>query len=260
MPHAEHNRRVAQNARVILWDVPPALLECGVTAAAADRAADWAPVFELKGASGMEFGRVTTLMMHMYRAEVGKLAIYRTRLDTTTTWGLTVLAVFLSILLGRTDDMAPELPPLLVAILCYFCLIEARRYLTFLQSQRRVRLLEKGFYVEATGLGGARKGWLADVHRSLLENEGVNDEEGDWALRSEAFFDRFRKSYGAMCAFALLTWLAAIVENGDLERRTAHIIWFVCSTAMILVLQLLSYRCAPLPRETGHVSSAKDPR
>jgi len=53
----------------------------------------------------MPIGSAMTFVMHMYRAEVGKLAVYRTRLDAPTSWALTVFSLGLSILFTTSQSV-----------------------------------------------------------------------------------------------------------------------------------------------------------
>jgi len=97
----------------------------------------------------MPIGSAMTFVMHMYRAEVGKLAVYRTRLDGPTSWALTVFSVGLSLLFTTSQSYA--IVPVLIIVLVFFNLLEARRYRVFRTTHYRTRLLERGFYAEALG-------------------------------------------------------------------------------------------------------------
>ena len=82
---------------------------------------------------------------HLYRAEVYRSTIWRTRLDTTTNWAVVTLGVALSITFSSPD--ASPLPLILVGILIiFFLLLEARRYRYFNVFRARARWLERHFY------------------------------------------------------------------------------------------------------------------
>eukprot|EP00466_Bigelowiella_natans_P009183 jgi/Bigna1/88766/estExt_fgenesh1_pg.C_380002 len=136
----------------------------------------------------MPIGSAMTFVMHMYRAEVGKLAVYRTRLDAPTSWALTVFSLGLSILF--TTSQSNAIVPLLVIVLIFFNLLEARRYRVFRTTHYRTRLLERGFYAEVLGFE-YEKGWLKKLHTTLME-------EGFPVTRFEAFCNRAYRSYAVL--------------------------------------------------------------
>ncbi|MCA0871740.1 DUF2270 domain-containing protein [Seohaeicola saemankumensis] len=96
---------------------------------------------ERKTLSAAEIGAVA----HLYRGEVYRSTIWRTRLDTTTNWAVVTLGVALSISFASPD--ASPLPLVLVGILIiFFLMLEARRYRYFNVWRARARWLEKHFY------------------------------------------------------------------------------------------------------------------
>ncbi len=85
-------------------------------------------------------------LAHLYRGEVYRSTIWRTRLDTTTNWAVVTLGVALSITYSSPD--ASPLPLLLVGILIMlFLALEARRYRYFSVWRARSRWLERHFFV-----------------------------------------------------------------------------------------------------------------
>lgn len=84
-------------------------------------------------------------LAHLYRGEVYRSTIWRTRLDTTTNWAVVTLGVALSIVFASPD--ASPLPLILVGILILlFLALEARRYRYFNVWRARSRWLETHFY------------------------------------------------------------------------------------------------------------------
>ncbi len=82
---------------------------------------------------------------HLYRGEVYRSTIWRTRLDNTTNWAVVTLGIALSISFSSTD--ASPLPLLLVGFLTVFFLsIEARRYRYFNVWRARARWMETHLY------------------------------------------------------------------------------------------------------------------
>ena len=81
------------------------------------------------------------VIAHLYRAEVYRSTIWRTRLDTTTNWSVVTLGVALSI--TYSSPRASPLPLVLVGILIiFFLMLEARRYRYFNVWRARCRWME----------------------------------------------------------------------------------------------------------------------
>ena len=84
------------------------------------------------------------VIAHLYRGEVYRSTIWRTRLDTTTNWSVVTLGVALSI--TYSSPAASPLPLVLVGILIiFFLMLEARRYRYFNVWRARCRWLELHF-------------------------------------------------------------------------------------------------------------------
>ncbi len=86
-----------------------------------------------------------TALAHLYRGEVYRSTIWRTRLDTTTNWAVVTLGVALSI--SFSSPGASPLPLVLVGVLILlFLMLEARRYRYFNVWRARARWMETHFY------------------------------------------------------------------------------------------------------------------
>ncbi len=99
---------------------------------------------------------------HLYRGEVYRSTIWRTRLDTTTNWAVVTLGVALSITFASPS--ASSVPLVLVGILILFFLaLEARRYRYFNVWRARARWMEKHLYTPMLEAGGLADddGWRA---------------------------------------------------------------------------------------------------
>src|SRR5271165_7218819 len=84
-------------------------------------------------------------LAHLYRGEVYRSTVWRTRLDNTTNWAVAGLGLALSISFSRSE--ASALPILLIGILIVvFLIFEARRYRYFNVWRARARWLETHFY------------------------------------------------------------------------------------------------------------------
>jgi uncharacterized membrane protein len=95
---------------------------------------------------------------HLYRGEVYRSTIWRSRLDNTTNWAVVTTGIALS-LSYSTADSSP-LPLILVGLLVVvFLMFEARRYRFFNVWRARCRLMETDFYAPLlVGKGTTRDG------------------------------------------------------------------------------------------------------
>jgi uncharacterized membrane protein len=84
-------------------------------------------------------------LAHLYRGEVYRSTVWRTRLDNTTNWAVVMLGIALSLAFASND--ASALPLVLVGILILVFLgFEARRYRYFNVWRARARWIETHFY------------------------------------------------------------------------------------------------------------------
>ena len=118
------------------------------------------------GFSAAEMGALA----HLYRAEVYRSTLWRTRLDNTTNWSVVTLGIALS--LSYSSPEATALPLILVGLLAALFLgLEARRYRYFNVWRARCRLMETDFYapmLRGAG-GGPRDGrWNALLADDLM--------------------------------------------------------------------------------------------
>ncbi|MEZ5448019.1 MAG: DUF2270 domain-containing protein [Thiolinea sp.] len=82
---------------------------------------------------------------HLYRGEIYRSTIWRTRLDNTTNWAIVTTGLALSITFAGKE--ATPLPMILVGLLItVFLFFEARRYRYFNIWRARARFMETEFY------------------------------------------------------------------------------------------------------------------
>ena len=80
-------------------------------------------------------------LAHLYRGEVYRSTIWRTRLDNTTNWAVAALGLAMSASFSHSE--ASALPLVLIGILIIvFLIFEARRYRYFNVWRARARWLE----------------------------------------------------------------------------------------------------------------------
>ena len=114
---------------------------------------------------------------HLYRGEVYRSTVWRTRLDQTTNWAVVTTGLAMS--LTFSGPYASPLPLILVGLLvAVFLLLESRRYRYFSVWRARCRLME------------------IDVYGPMLRGEGVT-LDGKWntLLASDYERPRFHVSY-----------------------------------------------------------------
>ncbi len=85
-----------------------------------------------------------TAMSHFYRGEIGRIMVWRQRLDTTTTWGITTTGTIFTV--AFSFEKVPHLIFFFnLAIVLMMLWIEARRYRFYDAFRARVRMLEAHF-------------------------------------------------------------------------------------------------------------------
>src|SRR6201997_858911 len=108
-------------------------------------------------------------LAHLYRGEVYRSTVWRTRLDSSTNWAVVTTGIALSATYSSAE--ASPLPLVLVGLLVtVFLLFEARRYRYFNVWRARARLLETDFYApmikgEGPSPGSAWTELLANDYR-----------------------------------------------------------------------------------------------
>jgi uncharacterized membrane protein len=162
---------------------------------------------------------VTNSLIHLYRGEMGRMTLYRVRLDTTTNWSIVTIAAISTFGLGN-----PEVPHviflLLLALITFFLNIEARRFQIYEMVHVRVRLLERFFYHEMLGVEADSK-WHAQILGSLANPKSPIN-------RIQAIGWRVRKNYLTIYLLTVALWLLKLsYATGDplAEPNVAQIIY-----------------------------------
>jgi uncharacterized membrane protein len=106
-------------------------------------------------------------LAHLYRGEVYRSTIWRTRLDNTTNWAVATIGIALSVSFSSPD--ASPLPLVLVGFLIVvFLVFEARRYRYFNVWRARARWMETNLF--APMLTGDRAATDPDWRRTLARD------------------------------------------------------------------------------------------
>src|ERR1700730_12792218 len=181
-------------------------------------------------------------MSHFYRGEMGRIMVWRQRLDITTNWAITSSTAIITIAFANR-----EVPHIIfffnLAIVWVMLWIEARRYRFYDAFRARIRMLEAHFLVP-----------MVMENRDLLQGEWKKLVCEDLILpcfkisKLEAVGRRLKRNYVFIFILILVAWItklflhanAAIDSVPSFYRalRVGHIpSWFV---ALIFVSTLVS--------------------
>lgn len=151
-----------------------------------------------------------TGMAHLFRGELSRSDRWRTRLDTTTNWALTTTAAVISF--GFSSRDTPHVV-LLVGIwmVVTFLLIEARRYRYYDLWNRRVRLMEDGY-------------WAPMVRREPVDPDAMRELALELSRPQiqlsllAAVATRMNRAYGPILVVLLLTWFVKVFAHPSQAR------------------------------------------
>lgn len=143
-------------------------------------------------------------MSHFYRGELGRIMIWRQRLDITTNWAITSSTAIITIAFSTR-----EVPHIIfffnLAIVAVLLWIEARRYRFYDAFRARIRMLEAHFLVP-----------MVMENRELLQGEWKKLVCEDLILPSfkitklEAIGRRMKRNYIFIFILILVAWLTKI--------------------------------------------------
>lgn len=144
-------------------------------------------------------------LAHLYRGEVYRSTVWRTRLDSSTNWAVVTTGIALSA--TYSSAAASPLPMVLVGLLVsVFLLFEARRYRYFNVWRARARLLETDFFAPMiTGDGTARNSRWTE----LLA--GDYREPHYHISYSRAIGRRLRRTYGWIFVIQAIAYYGKLV-------------------------------------------------
>ena len=142
-------------------------------------------------------------MSHFHRAEIGRMAGWRDRLDRTSNWAITVVAAMLSVSLSTPNAHHGVLLFAMLLILLLLS-IEARRYRFFDVYRARVRKLERNYFAQIFDpKPDVSPNWLPSLGESLRKPQFL-------VLHRVAFARRLRRNYLHMYLILLLAWVLKI--------------------------------------------------
>jgi len=148
-------------------------------------------------------------MSHFYRGELGRIMIWRQRLDVTTSWAITLSSAVFGFAFSNR-----EVPHIIfffnIAVVWMLLWIEARRYRFYDAFRARVRMIEAHFLVP-----------IVAENTSMLHGEWQRLVCEDLLLpsfkitRLEAVGRRLRRNYGFIFAIVLVAWITKIFLHAD---------------------------------------------
>lgn len=147
-----------------------------------------------------------TAMVHLYRAEISRVNLWRNRLDTTTNWAVVTSAG--AITFGFSSPQNPHFVILLVLmLLLLFLNIEARRYAYYSLWYHRARLMETDFFATMLVPPFQPSSDWGDALSDVLRHPVFPISH--W----EAMGNRFRRNYAAIFMVVLIGWLLKLTVH-----------------------------------------------
>lgn len=203
-------------------------------------------------------------LVHLYRAEVGRMTSYRQRLDTTTNWAITSSALVTTFSLGNAQ--IPHAAFLfLMFVNVFFLVVEARRFRVYEAARFRVLLLERYFYPQVLGAPIA-----ADWQEQLIESLRTPFSYPSVGLLGAAAW-RLRRTYLWIYLAVLLTWIAKLdiaggpgadlIREASVGRLPGLVVWLLVGAAYIVLagIGVLAKRTYPMGTEAARAVLSGEP-
>ena len=188
-------------------------------------------------------------MSHFYRGELGRIMVWRQRLDITTNWAITSSTAIITIAFS-TRDVPHIIFFFNIAIVWGMLWIEARRYRFYDAFRARVRMLEAHFLVP-----------MVMENRQMLQGEWKKLVCEDLILprfkisKLEAVGRRLKRNYLFIFVLIMVAWITKIflhaaepIDDGWALYRTLQVgyipSWFVAfivATTLGLVIGITVY-------------------
>ena len=143
-------------------------------------------------------------MSHFYRGELGRIMVWRQRLDITTNWAITSTTTIITVAFSFRD-----IPHIIfffnLVIVLMMLWIEARRYRFYDAFRGRVRMLESHFLVATVSRNNSLLG--GDWQRLVCEDLILPSFK---ISRLEAVGRRLKRNYAFIIAIIVVAWLTKI--------------------------------------------------
>jgi uncharacterized membrane protein len=156
--------------------------------------------------NGLEsLGLSDSAMAQLYRGELSRSDKWRTRLDTTANWALTTTAAVISF--GFANASSPHVTFLVgLWMVISFLIIEARRYRYYDLWNRRVRLLEDGY-------------WAPMLRHEPVDPDALRELAVELSRPQihlslfSAISTRLNRTYGPILIVLLLSWFVKVYSH-----------------------------------------------
>jgi uncharacterized membrane protein len=198
-------------------------------------------------------------MSHFYRGELGRIMVWRQRLDMTTNWAITSSTAIITIAFS-TRGVPHIIFFFNLAIVAVLLWIESRRYRFYDAFRARVRMLEAHFLVP-----------MVMENRELLQGEWKKLVSEDLILpcfkitKLEAIGRRMKRNYMFIFILILIAWLTKIflhatepitdVVSFYHALRIGHIpSWFVALIFVSTFVSVISITIYVSKRSSGEIS------
>ncbi len=222
-----------------------------------DATAPGEPVWTYRGYK-LRASEFNTAMVHLFRAEVNRANVWRSRLDATTNWAVVATGAVLSIAFsqGGSNHVVVLVNIMLVTT---FLLIEARRYRYYELWSYRVRLMETDFFAAMlVPPFQPSPEWAEGLAESLLHPQFPIS---NW----EAVGRRLRRNYLYIYSIVGAAWLAklwlfpneatnitTIIERAAVGGLDGGVVILVVGAFFICMI-LLAIGTASLQQSAGEV-------
>jgi uncharacterized membrane protein len=198
-------------------------------------------------------------MSHFYRGEMGRIMVWRQRLDITTNWAITSSTAIITIAFSNAG-----VPHIIfffnLAIVWVMLWIEARRYRFYDAFRARIRMLEAHFLVP-----------MVMENRDLLQGEWKKLVCEDLILpcfkisKLEAIGRRLKRNYVFIFILILVAWITKIFLHapramegpGDFYRalRVGHIpSWLVAFVFVGTFISVIAITIYVSKKSSGEIS------
>jgi uncharacterized membrane protein len=161
---------------------------------------------------GLRSSDFNTAMVHLYRGELTRSNVWRSRLDATTNWAVITTGATLSFAFS-----SPQNTPIVLIIntllVLLFLFIEARRYRYYELWTYRVRIMEQNFFA-----GLLSPPFMPHSDWADRLTDSLNHPKFPISLL-EAFGRRYRRNYGPIFLILAISWIMKIFIH-PIETRS----------------------------------------
>lgn len=191
----------------------------------------------------------STYIGHFYRGEMDRVIEWRSRLDQTTNWAVTIMAAILTFVFSSRDNPHYLVLIAMLAVLV-FLVIDVRRYRTYDVWRSRIRILEEDVFAPVIDPEShvEHEHWRSEL-ASDLRRPSLKTPLG------EAVGRRLRRVYFPLFAVLLAAWLARVTvyEPGESVFETASVIavpgWLVLTVVGVTAVAAAAVAFWPRERQ-----------